>query len=417
MNTLSPNTSPLWSRAIILVDMNAFFASVEQRDCPEWRGRPLAIMNGDKGTCVIAASYEAKQCGVKTGMRFAEARRLCPDLIRVAAQPCNYARASRAIMKSLEVITPDIEVFSIDEAFLDVTHCQRLHGSPETIAALVKKRVFESSNLLCSIGVSGDKTTAKWAAKQQRPNGFTVVPPWESKARLHNVPVRELCGIGEGIERFLARHGVHTCGDMAHLPIGIVSQRFGNLGRRLWYMCQGADPDPLHLHASAPKSMGHGKVLPPGTRDPQLIWIYLRYLTERLAARLRRHHLEAQIFFVGLNASGNWCGGKVILETPCQEGKKIYDAGKTLLQKEWHQEPCYQIQVTALSPQPAGIQFDLFSSPNPRQQAKHNVIDGINTRYGEGTILPATLLHYSDMSPVIAPAWQPSGPRQTLYDV
>ena len=129
-----------WERAIILVDMNAFFASIEQLDRPEWRGRPLAVTNGLTGTCIITCSYEARAYGIKTGMRLKEGRKLCPDLIQCPARPQRYATVSSNIMQALQDITPDIEVFSVDEAFLDVTHCQRLLGPPERIAWLANLR-------------------------------------------------------------------------------------------------------------------------------------------------------------------------------------------------------------------------------------------------------------------------------------
>ncbi|VAX10157.1 DNA polymerase IV, partial [hydrothermal vent metagenome] len=235
----------IWPRAIILLDMNAFFASVEQRDRPEWRGRPVAITNGQQGTCIITCSYEARAYGVKTGMRLKQGRQLCPGLIQCPADPQRYAATSTAIMEVLSEITPDLEVFSVDEAFLDVTHCQQLLGSPEQIARLAKRKVFKVSGLLCSAGLSGDKTTAKYAAKLHKPNGLTIIPPWEAEQCLKNVPVTELCGIAEGIGGFLAQHGVHVCGDMKQLPISVLARRFGNLGRRIWYMAQGRDPEPL----------------------------------------------------------------------------------------------------------------------------------------------------------------------------
>ncbi len=128
-NTASPTLH--WQRAIILVDMNAFFASVEQLEHPEWRGRALAVTNGKQGSCVITCSYEARAFGIKTGMRLYEARRLCPDLVQVPANPERYIKVSRDIMEGLAALTPDMEIFSIDEAFLDVTRCQMLFGSPK----------------------------------------------------------------------------------------------------------------------------------------------------------------------------------------------------------------------------------------------------------------------------------------------
>ena len=197
--------SRFWSRAIALVDMNAFFASIEQQDRPEWRGRPVAVTNGLQGTCIITCSYEARARGIKTGMRLQQGPRLCPDLVQCPSRPGRYAGVSTAIMTALQDITPDVEVFSVDEAFLDITSCQRLWGSPGAIARLIKEKVFTTSGLHCSVGMSGDKTTAKYAAKLEKPDGLTIIPPWEARERLREVPVMELCGIAHGIGGFLGR--------------------------------------------------------------------------------------------------------------------------------------------------------------------------------------------------------------------
>lgn len=404
-----------WPRAIILIDMNAFFASVEQRDHPEWRGRALAVTNGKQGTCVITASYEARAYGVKTGMRLYEAKKLCPDLIQVPAHPDRYVEVSRAIMKALASLTPDMEIFSIDEAFLDVTRCQLLFGPPEKIGELAKQLVFKASGLHCSIGISGDKTTAKFAAKQQKPNGFTVIPPWESKTRLKYVPVTALCGIKQGIGSFLAKHGVIHCGDMEKLPISILAKRFGNLGRRIWYMCQGADPDPVHTCVSSPKSMGHGKVMPPNTRDRQIIETYLMHMCEKLAMRLRRHHFCAQHFFAGVrHYELGWLGSVGQTIQPTHDGREIFQLGLFLLQQRWDGEPVSQIQVTALDPRMDGFQLDLLIQPDQQREQLNSVIDDINDRFGEFTIAPIPLIDRSQMPNVIAPAWKPDGHRQTI---
>lgn len=404
-----------WLRAIILVDMNAFFASVEQLDHPEWRGRALVVTNGKQGTCVITCSYEARAFGINTGMRLHEAKRLCPDLIQVPAQPERYVDVSRAIMQALATLTPDIEVFSIDEAFLDVTHCQLLFGGPEKIGLMAKELVFNASALQCSIGVSGDKTTAKFAAKQQKPDGFTVIPPWEAKARLKYVPVTELCGIKSGIGGFLAKHGVMMCGDMEKVPISILGKRFGNLGRRIWYMCQGADPEPVHTQVANPKSMGHGKVMPPNTRDPQVIETYLMHMCEKLGSRLRHHGFRAQHFFAAVRSYDfGWLGtvGQVI--QPTNDGREIFQLGLFILAQRWQGEPVCQIQVTALDPSSEGSQLDFFAEPDTKREQLNDVLDDINDRFGEFTIAPVPLLFRSAMPNVIAPAWKPEGHRQTI---
>jgi DNA polymerase-4 len=404
-----------WDRAIALVDMNAFFAAIEQQDWPEYRGRPVAITNGLRGTCIITCSYEARSYGIRTGTRLRRALALCPDLVRLPARPHRYAEVSSRIMAALAAeITPDIEVYSVDEAYLDLTRCQRLHGDPETIGRRIKQVVFAASGLLCSVGVSGDMTTAKFAAKQQKPDGLTVVPPWQAAARLRDVPVTELCGIARGIGDFLERHGVRTCGDMNRLPISVLGRRFGNPGRRIWHMCQGSDPTRLTYEVAAPRSLGHGKVLPPATRDRELLLTWLLHMSTKVGVRLRRHQLEASRFFIGLRADLGWLGGKPRLPRPGADGGAIFALCRQVLDRSWDGEGVHQVQVTALDPRPASQQLELFAPGDDRRRAVHAAVDRVNDRFGALALAPARLLGRSDMPDVIAPAWKPSGHRRTV---
>ena len=411
-----PVTHPpeTWPRAIVLVDMNAFFASIEQRDHSEWRGQPVAITNGLQGSCIITCSYEARAYGIKTGMRLKQARQLCPGLIQCPAHPERYAATSAAIMEALQDITPDIEIFSVDEAFLDVTHCQRLLGTPPQIARLAKQKVSESSGILCSVGISGDKTTAKFAAKLDKPDGLTIIPPWEAAERLRDVPVTELCGIAEGIGRFLAEHGVHTCGEVKKLPISILARRFGNPGRRIWYMCQGQDPAALQQDVPAPKSIGHGKVVPPDTRDSRVLLTYLMHMSEKVGTRLRRHHLQARTFSIGLRTAEGWSGGKLQCALPTSDGREIMPLCRSVIDEIWQGQGVHQVQVTALDPVDSGRQLELFASLDNTRDEVNAVMDAVNRRYGELVLAPARLLNRSSMPNVIAPAWKPFGHRQTI---
>jgi DNA polymerase-4 len=395
--------------------MNAFFASIEQLDHPEWRGRALAVTNGLQGTCIITSSYEARSYGIKTGMRLPEAKRLCRNLIQVPARPERYTQVSRAIMDALATLTPDIEIYSVDEAFLDVTNCQLLYGSPEKIGLLAKEIVYNVSGLLCSVGVSGDKTTAKYAAKLQKPNGYVVIPPWEAKERLRDVKVTEISGIKSGIGGFLQKHGAVTCGDVEKIPISILARRFGNIGRRIWYMCQGADPEPVHTVVANPKSMGHGKVMPPNTTSRVVVETFLMHMCEKLGSRLRHHQFKAQHFFAGLlNRELGWFGSRGKCIQPTNDSHDIFRLASFLIDQNWNGEPVSQIQVTALDPSGIGCQFDFFEKDNSKRELLYATLDEINDQYGEFTIAPASMLNRSSMPNVIAPAWKPYGHRQTI---
>lgn len=402
-----------WPRVILLADMNAFFASVEQVDHPEWRARPVAVTNGDVGTCIITCSYEARAFGIRTGMHIGRARQLCPQLIRVSSRPRRYAEVSTHIMRALSRFTPDIEIFSVDEAFLDVTRCQRLWGGPSEIANRVKAAVYEHSGVCCSIGVSGDKTTAKFAARQRKPDGLTVIPPWQARSRLAGTRLTELCGVNTGIAGMLAAYGVEYCGDLQKLPISVLGKRFGNPGRRIWLMAQGLDPEPVRSAVPEAGSLGHGKVLPPGTRDPDKIRVYLMHMAYRLAERLRRNQLVAQKFLFGLRGYRGWHKTVERSLLPTDDERVIFGIGNRWLDQSWRGQGIWQIRIVALDP----LEFrqpDLYQRKNPRRGRVHRAMDEVNARYGSLALAPARLLDRSRMPDVISPAWKPDGHRKSV---
>lgn len=400
---------------IALVDMNAFFASIEQLDHPEWRGRAVGVTNGERGTCLITCSYEARRYGIKTGTRIRQARRMCPDLIQAPARPQRYAAVSRAIMHALEDFTPDVEVFSVDEAFLDLTRCQGIFGTDAAaIGRQIKARVLETFGLLCSVGISGDRSTAKWAAKQHKPDGLKVIEPWHAAAALEKVPVTALCGINQGIGDFLARRGVKVCGDMKRIPIGALSQRFGNPGRRIWLMAQGRDPEPVRRETSDPKTIGHGKVIPPDTRSIEVLATFYMHMAEKVSRRLRKNEFQAGLFGIGLRTALGWEGVKCRTRLPTDDGRVIFELCTAFLENRWSGEGVFQVQVTALDPHWKACQRDLFDRPDPCRDQINRVVDQINVRYGEWAIFRAPLVHLTDMPNVIAPAWKPYGHREFI---
>ncbi len=402
----------MWKQAILLVDMNAFFASVEQRDFPELRSKLVAVTNGELGSCIITCSYEARAQGIKTGMRLKTAIEKCPTLIRRPARPQVYAQTSSAIMSALaENISPNIEVFSVDEAFIDITDGQQWIGSIKEIAQSAKDVVWQASGLLCSVGASGDKTTAKYAAKLNKPNGLTIIEPWNSEKTLYNVAVEELCGINKGIGQYLNVRGVYTCGDMKKLPISALGSRFGNIGRRIWLMAQGQDPEGINPNIDPPKSIGHGKVLPPDTTDFKIVQTFLFHMSEKVAYRLRKNQMLSDHFFVGLRLSKHWIKTK-FRTMPTDTSSTIFSSIKLFLKHSWRKQGVHAVQVTALNPVPKTNQQDLFA--NIETSATDKVLDEINGRYGQYTLTKATLLERSTMPDVIAPAWKPSGHRQTI---
>ncbi|HDY85505.1 hypothetical protein LCGC14_0936120 [marine sediment metagenome] len=410
-----PHTTQPWPRIIALVDMNCFFAQVEQLDYPYWRNKPIGVTNGKLGSTIITSSYEARSYGVKTGMRLKEARQLCPNIIQAPSRPNRYAAISTDIMMALTSITPKVEVYSVDEAFLDLTDCQSLHGSPEQMGRLIKDTISQVSGLTCSVGISGDKTTAKFAAKLHKPDGLTVITPWEAEQRLAGEKVTELSGINKGIAGFLAKYGIYYCGDMKKVPMSLIAQRFGNPGRRIWLMAQGKDPEPIITTVKDPKSVGHGKVMPPGTRDINTILIYFQHMSEKVGARLRKYHFLSDTFFMGLKTPEGWLGTKAKIDSATDDGALIYQLCKSFILMSYSGQECRQVQVTALKPTHYKQQ-DMFinQEKNHKREALNSAIDEINERYGEFTVAPIRVIGRSEMPNVIAPAWKPTGHRKTI---
>ena len=404
-----------WPKVIFHVDMNAFFASVEQRDNSRLAGKPVAITNGKKGSCIITCSYEARAFGIKTGMRFSLASRMCPGLIRCPSNPEKYTYASSKIMKILYNITPDIEIFSIDEAFLDLSHCKKIYPSMINVAYLIKDKIFSDLNLPCSIGISGNKSNAKFAAKMQKPDGITILPPDESANILSTYPIKDLCGISHGIESFLNYHGVYVCGDMKKIPISILGNRYGNIGRKIWLMAQGQDLDNINSNDRSPKSIGHGKVTQPNLKDIYSIKKIFHYMSNKVAKRLRAHKYVCNTFIIGFKIKDEWLSKKYKISKYTHHDKDIFELCLMLIDSFCiNKNGIYQVQVTAINLRPVDVQEDLFID---RQNDLNNidyVVDDVNNKFGDLTLRPARLSTKLETPDVISPSWRPQGCKKYL---
>ena len=396
------------------VDMNAFFASIEQRDKPYLRGQPVAITNGVKGSCIITCSYEARAFGIKTGMRFIDAKNKCPGLIRCASDPQKYTKVSSNIMEILYDISPDIEIYSVDEAFLDLTRCKKIYSSPLDVAYLIKDRLFRLLNLPCSIGISTNKSNAKFAAKMKKPDGIMIMNPSESESILSTYPVKDLCGVSNGIQSFLNYHGVFICGDMKNIPISILGKRYGNIGRKIWLMAQGKDFEELKLHIDLPKSIGHGKVTKPNLRDEYEIKKILHLMSEKVARRMREHAYESNIFSIGLRKKHEWVTKKYKTINYTNDGNDIFSLCLKLINCDLIRSGIYQVQITATNPRPINIQNDLFSENLSNRSCLNYTIDEVNKKFGSLVLQPARLLKKLNSPDVISPSWRPSGYKKSV---
>ena len=232
-------------RRIIHIDINAFFASVEQVCNPSLREKPIAVIGSSERTVVTTCSYEARAYGVKTGMTKYEAKKLCPAIILVAGDNRKYTYTSSRIIKILREFTPDVEVFSIDESFLDVTGSIALFNGEKEIAALLKKRIKDELGLLCSIGIAPNKLLAKIASDIKKPDGLVIVKKDGVNNFIKSLPVSDICGIGGKLTSHLNLMGIKTCADLGKYPVEILKNKFGIVGERLHDMALGIDESPV----------------------------------------------------------------------------------------------------------------------------------------------------------------------------
>jgi DNA polymerase-4 len=268
---------------ILHADLDAFYASVEQRDNPRLRGRPVVVGAG----VVLAASYEAKRYGVRTAMGVTAARRLCPPAIVVSPRMAAYTEASRAVFEVFRDTTPLVEGISIDEAFLEVGGLRRISGSPADVAVALRRRVASDVGLPITVGVARTKFLAKVASRVAKPDGMLVVPPEGELSFLHPLPVDRLWGVGPVTAERLRERGVLTVGEVAGLPEAVLVSLLGLAsGRHLYALAHNRDPRPVE-GGRRRRSMGAQRALGRGLRNWAAIDPVVVALVERVTGRLR----------------------------------------------------------------------------------------------------------------------------------
>ncbi|HZP30917.1 MAG TPA: DNA polymerase IV [Acidimicrobiia bacterium] len=268
---------------VLHADLDAFYASVEQRDDPRLRGRPVIVGAG----VVLAASYEAKAFGVRTAMGAHEARRLCPRAVVVGPRFSAYSEASKAVFEIFANTTPLVEGISIDEAFLEVGGLRRVSGSPTEIAERLRREVRERVGLAITVGVARTKFLAKVASRVAKPDGLLVVPPERELAFLHPLPVEALWGVGPVTARKLHERGIHTVGEVARLGESVLVAMLGSAsGRHLDALAQNRDPRPVRVGRRR-GSIGSQRALGRRRRSPADLDAVLVGLVERVTRRMR----------------------------------------------------------------------------------------------------------------------------------
>ncbi|MDP9245530.1 MAG: DNA polymerase IV, partial [Chloroflexota bacterium] len=278
-------------RTILHCDLDAFYASVEQRDHPEYRGKPVIVGGGPNERGVVsAASYEARTFGVHSAMPLREAAKRCPHGIFVPGRFEAYEEASDAVMSLFAVRTPLVEPISLDEAFLDVTGTAHLFGGPEACAKELKRHVREQVGLVLSVGMASNKLCAKVASDLRKPDGFVIVPRGGEAAFLAPLPLARLWGVGPKTRQVLEDLGMRTIGDLAAADPALLEARLGEHGATIVRRAKGIDDDrEVIADPGDPKSIGHAHTFDQNTLDRAQIESTLLRLAEGVGRRLRRH--------------------------------------------------------------------------------------------------------------------------------
>jgi len=386
-------------RRILHIDMNSYFATLEQQAHPNLRGKPIGVAGKGKGerTVVCGASIEAKRFGLKSGMSTWEALRLCPQLIIIPATYDRYSFTSKRIFDLLERFAPKVDVFSIDEAFLDLGADLSWEDAKiiaQRIKALIRAEIGEWVS--CSVGISYGKTLAKLASEMQKPDGLTVIRP-EDFARIAKItPIEELCGIGFRLRPRLNRMGINTIAELGVMPKDMLVTVFGaHTGNWLHEIGNGRDSNILRSWRSLPqeKSIGHSYTLPRDISNISDVKKVLLLLSERVGVRLRAKHLVGKTVSVYLRfgGSGGW-GERHTQKEYLLDGYQIYRTGERLLNSAsareggWRSKP---VRLVAITISDLVSQYEATAplfEPGQANEQLASAVDRINNRWGEWTV-------------------------------
>lgn len=404
---------------IMHIDMNAFFASVEQAADPRLRGRPIAVSGPNKRTVIVTASYEARKFGVRTGMIASEAKKVCPQVIIVSGDSRKYTAASTRIVAIVREYAPLLEVFSIDELFADISRSHPLsqpsplkgEGTARELALTIKSRIKSGLNLTCSIGIAPNKLLAKLASDMQKPDGLVIIAPDDVQHVLEHLPVEELCGIGPRMKKHLHALGIRTCGELGRAPVSLLRRRFGIIGEKLHLMGRGIDHSPVVPAEEAPpaKSVGHSMTLERDITTEGDIKKYILQLSEMVGRRLRKDNLSGRTVTLVVRYADFFTFGKrQTLADHINDSEKIYQAALKILGGIRIEKPVRLLGIVVSGLVATPQQIPLLEE-DVRAHHLSEAIDAINGRYGNFTLTRALLLERSRHKGVISPAWRPDG--------
>jgi DNA polymerase IV len=395
-NSADPMETEKWDKAIIHLDMDAFYAAVEVLDDPQLQGKPVIVGGSKERGVVSSASYEARKFGVHSAQPIATAARLCPQGVFLPVRMWRYQEISQQIFKIFQRFSPLVEPLSLDEAFLDVTGSTRLFGPPEEIARKIKEQVVEETGLTVSAGVAPSKFVAKIASDMQKPDGLTIVPEGKVKEFLEPLPIEKLWGVGKATRKILAHLGVKTIGDLGPLSSKLLVRKLGKQGLHLYLLAKGVDEREVEPEREV-KSIGHEDTYPLDICDLGEARKQLLSLATRVARRLRGYGLVGKTVtlkvkyydFVQITRS-------ITLGEPTDDSRKIFQTCCDLLGKtEVGIRPLrlFGISLSQLSDSDETEQLALFAvGETDKRRRLNKALDTISEKFGDEAIVPGTLL-------------------------
>ena len=370
--------------------MDAFYASVEQRDDPRLRGKPVAVGGASRRGVVCAASYEARPFGVRSAMPMARALRLCPGLIVVPPDFTRYSAVSDEIFEVFHSFTPEVEGLSLDEAFLDVTRSQALLGTPLQQAKDIKARIRERTRLTASVGLAEVKFAAKIASELCKPDGLLEVPRGQVRDFLAPLPASRLWGVGPRTDEQLRRLGLRKIGEVASADRSFLEAQLGSLGPWLHDLANGIDDRIVEPDTEA-KSIGAEETFEEDLEGEALL-PFIHEQALRVAARLRRAGVRARSVHLKVKyADFRVATRQETLPAPTDDGAEIYRVATRLLQKA-DPLPVRLTGVHAGDLGAAAPQLDLFDAEAKKRERLNKSLDAIADKFGPGAVLPADLL-------------------------
>ena len=380
--------SGIMGRTIIHVDMDAFYASIEQRDDPSLAGKPVIVggVSGKRGV-VSAASYEARRYGVHSAMPVARARRLCPDGVFLQGSMEKYCAVSAQIREIFDSYTPLVEPLSLDEAFMDVTASLQLWESAEKIGREIKERVRDGLDLTASVGIAPNKFLAKIASEHGKPDGLVIVGEGEEAEFLRDLPVREIFGVGKVTARRMTEHGIATAGRLAEMSRQDLRRLFGKQGERLYERARGIDDSEVVAESEA-KSISHETTFDDDVGDEKALRRTLAVLSDRVSARLRQEKLVASTVGVKVRLAD------FTTLTRERSLKEPVDADNEILSISWslfEETPLGGQKIRLLGVTASGLdmpsgQMSLFSDAGEKNRQTMKAVDNIRRKFGDGAI-------------------------------